>query len=113
MPVVRKASVANRVVLKQEATDSSSRSRRVSLQRAAAQMTDLGDVSLTSLGSGQDGHVLIYDSDLDKFKLVDPDVVLSASVDDNDLPDTFIEQLEDELNLGNIQIDEIDGGGFV
>ena len=29
-------------------------------------MTDLGDVSLTSLGSGQDGHVLIYDSDLDK-----------------------------------------------
>ena len=76
-------------------------------------MTDLGDVSLTSLGSGQDGHVLIYDSDLDKFKLVDPDVVLSASVDDNDLPDDFIEQLEDELNLGNIQIDEIDGGGFV
>ena len=114
MPVVRKASVANRVTVKKEiGTASASPSRRVSLQRAAAQMTDLGDVSLTSLGSGQDGHVLIYDSDLDKFKLVDPDVVLSASVDDNDLPDTFIEQLEDELNLGNIQIDEIDGGGFV
>ena len=76
-------------------------------------MTDLGDVSLTGLGSGQDEHRLTYDSDLDKFKLVDPDVVLSASVDDSDLPADFIEQLEDELNLGNIQIDEIDGGGFV
>ena len=55
----------------------------------------------------------MYDSTLDKFKLVDPDVVLSASVDDNDLPDDFISQLEDEIDLGNVQLDEVDGGGFV
>ena len=115
MPVVRKASTANRVTVKKEVgTASAAPNRRVRLQRAAADVSDLGDVSLPSdLGTGHDGFVMVYDADNDKFTLVDPDVVLSASVDDNDLPDDFIEQLEDELNLGNIQIDEIDGGGFV
>ena len=114
MPVVRKASIATRVTVKREiGTISATGSRSVKLQRAAADIQDLGDVSLPSLGSGEDGHVLVYDSTLDKFKLVDPDVVLSASVDDNDLPDDFISQLEDEIDLGNVQLDEVDGGGFV
>ena len=115
MPVVRKASIANRVTVKREiGTISAAGSRNVRLQRAAADVQDLGDVDLPAgLGSGQDGHVLIYDSASDKFKLVDPDIVLSASVDDNDLPDDFITQLEDEIDLGNVQLDEVDGGGFV
>ena len=114
MPVVRKASIATRVTVKREiGTISAAGSRSVKLQRSAADIQDLGDVELPSLGAGQDGHVLVYDSTLDKFKLVDPDVVLSASVDDNDLPDDFITQLEDEIDLGNVQLDEVDGGGFV
>ena len=114
MPVVRKASTANRVTVKREiGTASAAPNRNVRLQRSVADIQDLGDVELPSLGSGQDGHVLVYDSTLDKFKLVDPDVVLSASVDDNDLPDDFITQLEDEIDLGNVQLDEVDGGGFV
>ena len=75
-------------------------------------MTDLGDVE-SNWSWIRTRWDLIYDSTLDKFKLVDPDVVLSASVEDNDLPDDFISQLEDEINLGNVQLDEVDGGGFV
>ena len=115
MPVIRKASTANRVTIKKEiGTASAPRSRTVRLQRLAADVSDLGDVTLPSdLGAGHDGFVMVYDADADKFTLVDPDVVLSASVDDSDLPDDFITQLEDEIDLGNVQLDEVDGGGFV
>jgi len=113
MPVVRKASTANRVILKKEiGTSSASSSRSVRLQRTAVDVQDLGDVDINPT-EAEDGFVMIYDSASDKFILVDPDVVLSASVDDNDLPDDFITQLEDEIDLGNVQLDEIDGGGFV
>lgn len=114
MPVVRKASIATRVTVKREVgTISAAGSRSVRLQRSAADIQDLGDVELPSLGAGQDGHVMVYDSASDKFILVDPDVVLSSSVDDNDLPDDFISQLENEIDLGSVQLDEVDGGGFV
>ena len=56
---------------------------------------------------------MVYDSGTDKFILVDPDVVLSQSVEDGDLPDDFIDQLEDEIDLGNVQLDNVDGGGFI
>ena len=56
---------------------------------------------------------MVYDSPSDKFVLVDPDVVLSQSVEDGDLPDDFIDQLESEIDLGNVQLDNVDGGGFV
>ena len=113
MPVVRKASTANRVTIKREiGTASASSSRSVKLQRIAADIQDLGDVSV-SPDASTDGFVMVYDSASDKFILVDPDVVLSASVDDNDLPDDFITQLEDEIDLGNVQLDQVDGGGFV
>ena len=44
---------------------------------------------------------------------MDPDVVLSQSIEDDDLPDEFITQLESELNLGNTNRRTVDGGGFV
>ena len=113
MPVVRKASTANRVTIKREiGTVSAPINRSVRLRRTAADIEDLGDVNVNPDAS-TDGFVLVYDSASDKFILVDPDVVLSASVDDNDLPDDFITQLEDEIDLGNVQLDEVDGGGFV
>ena len=105
MPVIRQASPRNNVILKRESTKPS-----VQTTRAFTSLEDFGDVDALN---PQDGFVLVYDSDSDKFKLVDPDVVLSKSVEDNDLPDDFIDQLEEELDIGDFQIDEIDGGGFV
>lgn len=105
MPVIRQASPRNNVILKRESTKPS-----VQTTRAITSLEEFGDVDIQN---PQDGFVLVYDSSSDKFKLVDPDVVLSKSVEDNDLPDDFITQLEDEIDLGNVQLDNLDGGGFV
>tara|TARA_E500000331_G_scaffold195579_1_gene187811 strand:+ start:6583 stop:6876 length:294 start_codon:yes stop_codon:yes gene_type:complete len=97
MPIIRKKS---------------SSAKRVQSVRQVSNFEELNDVNIESVGNAQDGHVLVYDSSIDKFVLVDPDVVLSTSVQDSDLPDDFISQLEGELDLGEIQIDVLDGGGF-
>lgn len=88
------------------------RARTVQSVRQVSILEDLNDVDIPSTGNAQDGQVIVYDAASDKFILVDPDVVLSQSVEDNDLPDDFIGQLEEELDLGQIQIDELDGGSF-
>lgn len=87
-------------------------SSRVTSQRPVTTVDGLADVNVENLGQGQDGFVMVYDSGTDKFILVDPDVVLSQSVEDSDLPDDFIDQLEAEIDLGNVQLDNVDGGGF-
>lgn len=107
MAVIRKASEQKIVALKKAPTK-----KKVESQRQVSTLEELGDVSIVNPGSAQDGFLLAYDSTIDKFKLISPDTYLSASVDDNDLPDDFITQLESELNLGNIQLDGIDGGEF-
>lgn len=107
MPVIRKASTSNHVVLKKDSTTSKS---KVQSTRAITTVEEFSDVDALN---PQDGFILVYDSDSDKFKLVDPDVALSQSVADNDLPDDFIDQLEQELDIGDLQIDNLDGGGFV
>ena len=88
------------------------RVRTVQSVRQLSTFEDLNDVNIPSTGSAQDGQVLVYDAATDKFILVDPDVVLTQSTQDNDLPDEFITQLESELDLGQIQVDELDGGSF-
>lgn len=104
MPVIRQASSASIVVLKKPTT-----ARKVASLRPVSSVEELNDVNISS---PQDGHVLVYDSSTDGFTLVDPDSLLTQSVSDNDLPDEFISQLESELDLGQIQVDTLDGGGF-
>ena len=105
MPVIRKASTANTVISKRSTT-----TKKVDTTRTIGVFEELTDVNVPS---PQDGHVLVYDSSSDNFILVDPDVVLSQSVEDNDLPDDFITQLESELDLGATQVESVDGGGFI
>ena len=50
-----------------------------------------------------------YDSATDKFVLVTADELLLTSVSDDDLPDDFIDRLEEELI---IPVTELDAGGF-
>ena len=104
MAVVKKASSRATVVSKKV-----SGKKSVTSIRPATNFEDLNDVDASS---PQDGQVLIYDSTIDRFKLVDPDTILSQSVDDSDLPDDFITQLESEISLGNVTVDTLDGGGF-
>ena len=72
----------------------------------------MGDVSFGTLNETSDGLIMSYDSASDKFVLVSPDQVLSRSSEDNDIPDDFVSQLEQELDLGTIQVETLDGGTF-
>jgi hypothetical protein len=45
-----------------------------------------------------DGYVLTFDAQKQKLIFVDPDVVLSKSVEDNNLPQDFINKLGDQLD---------------
>lgn len=71
--------------------------------KVPAKFEDLADFDDTGL---TDKFIIIYDAATDSFKTVDPDVLLSSSVDDGSLPDDFIEEINENL-------DDIDGGeGF-
>lgn len=72
----------------------------------------LGDTDFGTLDQSKDGMVVSYDAATDKFILITADDVLSESARDDDIPDDFVEQVEDEIDLGEVQIGSLDGGGF-
>ena len=56
-----------------------------------------------------------YNDSLKKFELKDIKEIeeqLSAAVDDSDLPDEFVEFLEDKLDVDEMVIRTFDGGSF-
>ena len=73
----------------------------------AENLSELADVSVSDL-AGSDNYVLTYDATLQKFVLVPADNVLSSAVEDDQLPDDFINQLDTDLDD---KID-LDGGTF-
>ena len=73
----------------------------------AENLSELADVSVSDL-PGSDKFVLAYNASLAKFELIPADSVLTAAAADADLPDSFVTQLETDLDN---QID-LDGGSF-
>ena len=73
---------------------------------------ELADTDFGTLDASKDGMVVSYDAATDKFILITADDVLIESARDEDIPDDFVEQVENEIDLGDIQIGELDGGGF-
>jgi len=110
--VVKKAQSASKVVLKRAPASGAGSSRKVDSQRPITTLEQMGDANFGTLDSSKDNLIVSYDSNTDKFILVSADQILSTSVDDQDLPDDFITQVENELDLGNIQLDNLDGGSF-
>ena len=90
---------------------SSKSASRVTTIRNPSRIEEMGDTSFGALDASKDGMVVSYDNSTDRFILISPDDLLETSVEDNDLPDTFISTLESEIDLGQLQGD-LDGGGF-
>ena len=65
----------------------------------------LGNIDITNV---QDGYVLMYNAILQKYVFVDPDEVLSKSVQDDSLPAEFIDKLEQDLD----DLVDVDSGEF-
>ena len=86
--------------------------KKVTLARIATDLQLMGDVNFGDLDEDKDGLLVAYDSASDKFVLVNGDTLLLDSASDQDLPDEFVREVEDELSLGQIAIESLDGGAF-
>tara|TARA_R100000406_G_scaffold59869_1_gene41490 strand:+ start:572 stop:892 length:321 start_codon:yes stop_codon:yes gene_type:complete len=106
MPIIRKPSSASRASIKKTQVKQS-----VDTVRQPTVIKEMGDTSFGTLDESKDGLLVSYDSVTDKFVLISSDNVLQTAVEDNALPDEFITQLEQDIDLAT-QIDELDGGGF-
>ena len=73
----------------------------------AENLSELADVSVSNL-PGSDKFVLTYNASLAKFELLPADSVLTSTASDAQLPDTFITQLETDLD----NTIDLDGGSF-
>ena len=55
---------------------------------------------------------LQYNHSLDRFVLIPADTVLIRSLDDSDIEDSFVSQLEQEIDKENITVIDLDAGPF-
>jgi hypothetical protein len=55
----------------------------------------LGNIDITNV---QDGYVLMYDAETQKYRFVDPDTILSKAVEDDNLPQDFLDKLDIDLD---------------
>jgi hypothetical protein len=93
-----------------------SNSFSVSVERAivADRLSDLSDVSATDLGN-KDQYVMVYDATTQKFKLVNPDVVLnSAASTETNQPGLvgFATQFLDRMDVDLDNKIDLDAGTF-
>ena len=94
----------------------SSTKRQFKIQQAEtimpANFVDLLDVSIPTLDASKDNYPVVYDAAIGKFRIVDPDTVLSAASTTSGpqpgLPDDFVNTLDVDLDD---RID-IDAGTF-
>ena len=94
-------------------TKKTARTRSVQSVKPVSNLEELSDVNITGAPDASvDGHLLSFDAATNSFVLISPDEYLSDTVTDGDIPDPFVTQLEGELNLGDLQIDNLDGGEF-
>lgn len=107
MAVVRRAQSGASIRKKAEVTQS------VRSTRQPSRLEEMGDTSFGTLDESKDGLIVSFDQETKNFVLVTPDTLLDRSAEDSDISDTFITQLESEISLGNVAVDNIDGGSFV
>lgn len=107
MAVVRKEVSSPSVIKK-----ASSKALSVSSTRSPSQMEEMGDVNFGDLDANKNGYIVSYDSATDKFVLITADQLLTTAAEDTNIDDTFINVVENELDLGNVAISSIDGGSF-
>ena len=87
-------------------------SRKVASVIQASRVEELTDTNFGTLDSTKDGLVIAYDSATDKFVLVTADSILNTATDDGNISDTFVTQLESQLDLGEVAATNLDGGSF-
>jgi len=75
-----------------------SKPRSIKVKTQIAVPESLSGVDNVDVSTVQDGYILMYDDTLQRYAFVDPDVLLSKAVQDNTLPQDFIDKLDTELD---------------
>ena len=107
MTVIKKPQSISNVAQKKQTKKSA-----VQAVREPSVIKEMGDTDFGDLGPSKDGQIVAYDAETNKFILKTSDQLLSKSADDNALPGEFVRTLESNLNLGQIQLENLDGGTF-
>lgn len=79
------------------------------MPRNFRQLDDFGE---TTLGVTKNKHVLRYNNSTGKFDLIPFDTALAVSASDGDISDSFVDQLEEEIEVSEVQRFNYDGGSF-
>jgi hypothetical protein len=107
MTVVRKTQSISNIARKKEVKTST-----VESIRQPSSIQDMGDTAFGQLDATKDNLLVSYDSGSNKFILMTADELLSVAAEDKDLPDAFVKQVEQEVDLGEISVTSFDGGTF-
>jgi len=106
MAVVRKARNISSIAKKAKPKISARSTRQPS------SLQEMGDIDFGTLDATKDNLVVSYDSDTNKFVLISADEILDTAAQTGNVSDQFVTQLEQELDLGAITLEDLDGGGF-
>jgi hypothetical protein len=68
--------------------------------------------SLQNVNALGDRTVLQYNAAEDRFKLVSVDDILDTAAEDGNISDAFIDRVEEEISVENLQLLGLDGGSF-
>ena len=73
----------------------------------------MGDTPFGTLDESKDGLIVSFDRETKNFVLVSfCRYIFDRTVEDDDISDVFIQQIEQEISLGDVKR-AIDGGSFV
>ena len=72
----------------------------------------LNDFADTTLGVAKNKHVLRYNNTLGGFELIPFDTVLTTASEDRDIDDTFVDVLEEVVEVREGANFKYDGGSF-
>jgi hypothetical protein len=75
-----------------------SQKKKLKIKTRIAIPESLSGVDNVDIDNIKDGYVLMYDDELKRYTFVDPDKLLSKAVEDNILPQDFIDKLDVDLD---------------
>jgi hypothetical protein len=78
----------------------------------AVRFRNLANLNLGQLNNLKDKHLVKYNANSTNFELFSVNELLDTSTTDNNVSDSFVEQLEREIDASSVTIENVDGGSF-
>ena len=73
---------------------------------------DIPNVNFGVLNNSKNKHLVKYDVSTNQYSLIPMDTVLTKVSQSQEIPQDFIDQVEEEVDAANLSFDGVDGGSF-